>query len=88
MTIIRLTHTYPEVNDMYEHLRGLRNDKDMNQKQVADLLKVHQTTYSDYELGRVNIPAEQLKRLAEFFDTSIDYLLDFTDERKPYPRKK
>nr|WP_297173608.1 helix-turn-helix transcriptional regulator [uncultured Agathobaculum sp.] len=73
---------------MYEHLRGLRNDKDMNQKQVADLLKVHQTTYSDYELGRVNIPAEQLKRLAEFFDTSIDYLLDFTDERKPYPRKK
>lgn len=73
---------------MYEHLRGLRNDKDMNQQQMADLLKVHQTTYSDYELGRVNIPAEQLKRLAEFFGTSIDYLLDFTDERKPYPRRK
>ncbi len=73
---------------MYEHLRGLRTDKDMNQQQMADLLQVHQTTYSDYELGRINIPAEQLKRLAEFFDTSIDYLLDFTDERKPYPRKK
>lgn len=73
---------------MYEHLRGLRTDRDMNQQQMADLLQVHQTTYSDYELGRVNIPAEQLKRLAEFFHTSIDYLLDFTDERKPYPRKK
>ena len=73
---------------MYEHLRGLRNDRDMNQQQMADLLKVHLTTYSDYELGRLNIPPEQLKRLAEFFGTSIDYLLDFTDERKPYPRRK
>ncbi|GAB2044309.1 helix-turn-helix transcriptional regulator [Agathobaculum sp. NSJ-28] len=73
---------------MYEHMRGMRNDKDMSQKQVADLLQVHQTTYSDYELGNISIPAQQLKRLAEFYDTSIDYLLDFTDERKPYPRRK
>ena len=65
---------------MYEHMRGMRNDKDMSQKQVADLLQVHQTTYSDYELGNISIPAQQL--------TSIDYLLDFTDERKPYPRRK
>lgn len=57
---------------MYEHMRGMRNDKDMSQKQVADLLQVHQTTYSDYELGNISIPAQQLKRLAEFYDTSID----------------
>ena len=73
---------------MYEHLRGLRTDRDMNQQQMADLLQVHQTTYSDYELGRVNIPAEQLKRLAELIHTSIDYLPDFTDERKRKKKKK
>lgn len=83
-----MSHACFEVNSMYEHMRGMRNDKDMSQKQVADLLQVHQTTYSDYELGNISIPAQQLKRLAEFYDTSIDYLLDFTDERKPYPRRK
>ena len=83
-----MSHTCFEVNSMYEHMRGMRNDKDMSQKQVADLLQVHQTTYSDYELGNISIPAQQLKRLAEFYDTSIDYLLDFTDERKPYPRRQ
>ena len=39
---------------MYEHLRALREDKDLSQKQLADLLQVHQTTYSDYERGNVN----------------------------------
>ena len=38
---------------MYEHLRALREDKDLSQKQLADLLQVHQTTYSDYERGNV-----------------------------------
>ncbi len=73
---------------MYEHLRGLREDNDLSQRELAELLRVHQTTYSDYELGYVNIPASILKQLAERFDTSIDYLLDFTDEPKPYPRRR
>lgn len=73
---------------MMEHLRGLREDKDMNQTEMAKFLNVHQTTYSAYELGTANIPVNALKALALFFNTSVDYLLDMTNERKPYPRKK
>ena len=72
---------------MLEHLRGLREDKDLSQKDMAELLSVHQTTYSDYELGRLNIPISILKTLACYFETSVDYLLDLTDERRPYPRR-
>ncbi|WP_343252355.1 helix-turn-helix transcriptional regulator [Ligaoa zhengdingensis] len=71
---------------MYEHLRGLREDRDLSQKKMADYLQVHQTTYSDYELGNVNIPTQQLIQLAYFFHTSVDYLLGITDEIRPYPR--
>ena len=70
---------------MYEHMRGLREDKDLSQEQVAELLQVHQTTYSDYELGNLNIPASVLIRLADYYTTSVDYLLGRTDEYRPYP---
>ena len=72
---------------MLEHLRGLREDRDLSQGTVAAYLNIHQTTYSDYERGNLSIPNEALKALALYFDTSIDYLLDLTDERSPYPRK-
>lgn len=55
---------------------------------MAEILNVAQTTYSDYELGKINIPLNTLKKLALFFDTSIDYLLELTDVSKPLPRKK
>ena len=54
---------------------------------MAEMLNVAQTTYSDYERGNINIPLETLKKLALFFDTSIDYLLELTDVPTPYPRK-
>ena len=73
---------------MLEHLRALREDIVLSQKDLANYLKVHQTTYSDYELGRLNIPITALLALAEFYNTSVDYLLDFTDEKSPYPRRK
>ena len=73
---------------MLERLRGLRVDLDLTQADMAEILQVHQTTYSDYEREIVNIPLATLKKLAIFFDTSVDYLLDLTNERKPYPRKK
>ena len=73
---------------MLEHLRALRVDRDLSQEDMAEFLNVHQTTYSDYELGQSNIPIETLGKLAEFFHTSVDYLLGLTDEPKPYPRKK
>ena len=69
---------------MYEHLRGLREDKDLTQKDMAEFLQVHQTTYSDYELGKLNIPIEILFKLADFYNTSIDYLLDRTNRIEPY----
>lgn len=73
---------------MLQRLRDFREDRDISQKQMAELLNVAQTTYSDYERGKINIPLETLKKLALFFDTSIDYLLELTDVSAPYPRKK
>lgn len=73
---------------MHGNLRALREDKDLTQKEMAGLLKVHQTTYSDYELGKLNIPTDTLVRLALYFDTSVDYILGLTDEKKAYPRRK
>ena len=73
---------------MLENLRGLREDRDLKQKDMANLLQIHQTTYSDYELGNLNIPIATLIQLATYFKTSTDYILGLTDEPKPYPRKK
>ena len=72
---------------MYEHLRALREDRDLSQKQLAKLLQVHQTTDSDYERGNINIPVDALIQLADFYKTSIDYLVDYTDDPRPYHQK-
>jgi len=73
---------------MRQRLRDFREDRDISQKEMAEFLKIAQTTYSDYEHGKINIPLDTLKKLALFFDTSIDYLLELTDVSTPYPRKK
>ena len=73
---------------MYQNrLRDLREDKDLKQKDLAELLKVHQTTYSDYELGRLNIPVPTLHILADFYNVSVDYLLGRTNAKTPDPKK-
>ena len=73
---------------MYElRIRDLREDHDLNQTQVAELLKVHQTTYSDYELGRLNVPVTALHTLADYYHVSVDYLLGRTDVKEPYPKR-
>jgi len=70
---------------MYRNrLRDLREDKDMKQKELAEYLQIHQTTYSDYELGKLNIPVPVLHALADYYETSVDYLLGLTSEKKPY----
>ena len=73
---------------MKNRVSDLREDKDLSQKDLAQFLHIHQTTYSDYELGNLNIPVTVLSLLADFYETSIDYLVCRTDERKPYPKKK
>ena len=73
---------------MYQNrLRDLREDKDIKQKDIAELLKVHQTTYSDYELGRLNIPIASLHTLADYYGVSVDYLLGRTNVKQAYPKK-
>lgn len=69
---------------MYQRLRDLREDRDLNQQVLADLLNVSQTTYSRYESGALDIPSVSLIKLAQFYKTSIDYLVGLTDNRKPY----
>ena len=74
--------------NMYQNrLRDLREDKDLNQKDIANLLTVHQTTYSDYELGKLNIPVSVLHTLADFYGVSVDYLLGRTNRKEPYPKR-
>lgn len=73
---------------MYERIRTMREDKDMTQVQMAKKLNIHQTTYLDYELGNLNIPIPVLDTIADLFETSIDYLVNRTDERVPYPRRR
>lgn len=69
-------------------LKELREQKNLLQKEIADILKIDQSNYSKYELGKVNIPIEYLKILADYYKTSIDYLLYRTDEIKPHPASK
>lgn len=67
-------------------LKELREDKDLFQKDIAKILNISQTGYSQYETETNDIPTEVLKKLANFYNTSIDYLLYETDERKPYSK--
>ena len=69
---------------MYQRLRNLREDRDLNQTEVAAVLHVSQTTYSRYESGTLDIPSASLIALARFYGTSVDYLLGLTDEPAPY----
>ena len=65
-------------------IRDLREDKDYTQKEIAKLLNCTQQTYSRYETGEITIDINSLIKLAEFYQTSIDYLVGLTDDFKPY----
>lgn len=67
-------------------LKEIREDLDIKQKELADHLHIRQNTYSQYENGQRQIPLELLIQLAKYYNTSTDYLLGLTDEKKPYPR--
>lgn len=69
-----------------ERLREIREDNDKLQKDIAKLLHTTQQRYSDYEIGVRTIPLEKIDKLADFYNTSVDYLIGRTDERKPYPK--
>ncbi|MBQ8606126.1 MAG: helix-turn-helix transcriptional regulator [Clostridia bacterium] len=69
---------------MYRRLRDLREDKDLTQTEIAKLLKCSQRIYSNYERGDVDIPTHILIELAKIHNTSIDYLLEQTNDPKRY----
>ena len=71
---------------MYQRIRDLREDRDLMQKDLAAYLKCTQVCYSNYEMGKRDIPTDVLKALALYYDTSVDYILGLTDEPKPYPK--
>ncbi len=72
---------------MYERLRNLREDKELTQREIANILNMSQTGYNQYEIGKNDVPTKILIKLANFYNTSTDYLLGITDEIKPYPSK-
>lgn len=71
----------------YERIRNLRTDRDLTQQEIADVLHIKQNTYSQYETGILNYPLDVVITLAQFYGTSVDYLLGLTDEMTPYPRR-
>lgn len=72
---------------MYRRIRDLREDKDLTQKQLACVLNCSQQVYSNYELGQRDIPTQTLIAIADFYNTSTDYLLGRTNVPSPYPKK-
>ncbi len=72
----------------FQRLRDLREDMDMTQTQISELLGIKQTVYSRYERGYQTIPVEHLIRLADFYKVSTDYILGRTLIKKMYPPKR
>lgn len=60
---------------MFERIRDLREDNDLKQKDLNSYLSVDQSTYSDYENGRINVPVDMLIKIAEYYNVSLDYLV-------------
>ena len=67
---------------LYKRIRDLREDKDLTQKQMGEILSCSQRVYSNYERGELDIPTEILIKLADYHQVSVDYLLNRTDEKE------
>ena len=77
------------MNTLYlKRLKDLREDFDKKQYEIAELLNITRQQYSLYELGKRDIPAEYIKKLAKYYNTSSDYILEITDEITPYINSK
>lgn len=71
---------------IYRRMRDTREDADMKQREVAEKLYINRSAYSNYENGTRMVPPEILGRLADLFGTSVDYLMERTDDKSPYPK--
>lgn len=70
-----------------KRIRDLREDKDYNQTQIANVLHTNQRVYSNYETGKRALPIDHLITLCKLYNVSADYILGFTNEPKPLPKK-
>ena len=76
------------VMKMRLRIRDLREDADLKQRQIAEFLHSDQSQYSKYERGERPLPLEYAIKLAQFYHTSVDYLVGLTNDSNPYPRSK
>lgn len=67
---------------LYSRIRNLREDKDLTQTQMGEILSCSQRVYSNYERGDIDIPTQTLIKIADFYNVSVDYLLERTDNPK------
>lgn len=67
----------------FQRIQDLRIDSDLSQKKIGEILHISQRSYSHYETGSRNIPIEMLIRLADYYDTTIDYRVGRTDNKEP-----
>jgi len=70
-----------------ERIRNLREDHDLTQQKIADLLHIGQRTYADYESGKIRIPIDSILILAKFYNVSVDYITGASNIEKPYPKE-
>ena len=70
----------------YPRIRDLREDKDLTQDQLVSILKMHKTTYTNYEQGKREPPFELIIKLAKLYNVSIDYIAGLTNEPYSYKR--
>ena len=70
-----------------ERIRALREDRDKTQAEIAEILKIGQRTYCDYELGKTRVPVDSLIILAELYNVSMDYICGLIDVKGHFPRK-
>ena len=73
---------------MYKRLRDLREDRNLSQRQVAEILRMSQPGSSKYETGENDVPTQVLLKLADFYETSVDYILGRTNTAAPYEDAK
>ena len=72
---------------MYLRIRDLREDCDLSQRQISEYLLCDQSLYSKYERGERPVPLEILIKLADYYHTSLDYLVGLTNKKEPYPKR-
>ena len=81
ISLLQISHNiYEVIIVQFKNLRGIREDNDIKQKDIAKYLNVSQNTYSQYETGVISLTTEVLIKLADYYNVSVDYLLDRTDK--------